>query len=158
MATLLRVFGSAVAGAVLALVVLPAPAAAVTLVPSSALWEIKEGPAQEVTILSGTIEVIGYETGIPAGATVAGSIGPNDLTIVFRVSVDPQWQLSITALTPKITPFTALTGVGSLPGPDEDVEPGPSFPDNLDPGETSDPFFLSFSALSPGDTIAFEYA
>lgn len=101
--------------------------------------------------------------GIPAGGVISqepvGGIGPDPVTLVLRVNVDP-------ASDPVPAIWSFLAGIcdlcdgqvahGTVPGPDADVTSifftldsvrffGPSAGE-FEPGTTSDPFFLSFVA------------
>jgi PEP-CTERM motif len=152
-----RSFGAALVTAVLVWAVLPASAQALSLTPDPLLFDLSGQGA--INVLKGTIDVIGFTTGVPSGATYAGSISPTDVTILFQASSDPASDLSIPNFYVTTVGATE-SGRGTIPGPNEDVSANGGatfdFPNGLDGGETTDIFFISFSSIAPGATINWE--
>lgn len=138
-----------------------APASALTMTPNPLAFT-----APPVT---GTLELVSQNSGVPTGGTVQyGSVAAGDLTFVFEIFIDSH--------TAAGDPFYAIessgtiSGAGVIPGSDADLEvaadPSPyagvalvfdpnavGISPGLVPGQTYDRFFVSFSALAVGDTL-----
>jgi hypothetical protein len=110
---------------------------------------------------TGTITLVGTATGVPAGGTVlAGAVGVSDITLIFQVTVTGGALESVGIGATGIggPPFLSSTGAGPIAGPDTDVTTvtgtaGTRIFDfdtdgDLDAGQTSDQFFVSWSTLS----------
>jgi hypothetical protein len=108
----------------------------------------------------GTITLVGTATGLPAGGEVlAGLVGASDVVLLFEAFVDAG-SGAVDAIGAGVfqPPFTGIssTGAGRIADGGVDIS-GVSgtagtrifgFAGNLDPGETSDVFFVSFASLS----------
>jgi hypothetical protein len=121
--------------------------------------------------LEGNVDFVGMVTGTPAGGTVlAGSVGATDITFIFTTSIDMDSDQGMSSTTIFRTPASAsspvFTGAGTIAGGGVDV--GSAFVgsssatllhDNpvLQPGESTDTWFVSFSSISVGDQLGFEF-
>jgi hypothetical protein len=120
--------------------------------------------------ISGWIELVSVETGLPAGGTVlAGSVGANDITLVFQIMVDEGEVFSVgigifdTAASagvpstgagwiPDNPDWVDISGVSGTAGTrvftfDNDADGEGNDNGRLSPGETSDLLFVSYSSL-----------
>jgi hypothetical protein len=120
---------------------------------------------------TGSLDLLAVVTGVPAGGTVQfGSVSGSDTTLVFG--------LSISSHEAGGDPFYALVSSGTIVGagviagadlavaPDLSIfdpplseaavvgDPAGDFDVGVVPGQVYDPFFVSFSSLSPGDTLS----
>jgi hypothetical protein len=113
----------------------------------------------------GSITLVGTATGIPTGGSVlAGTVGATDITLIFQVTVTggALESLGIGASGIAGPPFLSSTGAGRIAGPDVDVTSvtgtaGTRIFDfdsdgQLDAGQTSDLFFVSYASLPDDDT------
>jgi hypothetical protein len=111
-------------------------------------------------------------TGTPAGGIVLdGSVGAGDVTLILTLAIDSDSDFGLPIVSmfrPPSASSPVFSAVGTIPGPGDDV--GATFspatgnaqfifddPNQVDPGETSDPFFVSFSTISVGDQLNLEY-
>lgn len=110
---------------------------------------------------SGTIDFLGHSIGLPSGGVVLdGSVGASDDVLIFTVSLT----------SGEVRDFTfefltlSSTAAGVIQVGDVDMErvnplaPGYEFefrPDALLGGQTSNPFFVSFSSLTDGASLDF---
>lgn len=121
-------------------------------------------PAFDVFV---TIDFLGMTVGAPAGSTtLAGSVGASDVSLIFTFTVDPETPSSPNAFeTLSLFNFGSVpeSAFGTLPGSGVDVvdaslslsRVGFDAPGLL-PGETSDPFFVSYAGDPTGTEISFE--
>ncbi len=151
-----------VLGVVVAALLLPAWAAAITITPNPVPFS-GGSPAGTDT---GTITLVGTATGVPTGAAnVVGTIGASDITLIFQVTVTSGALESLGVGASGIggPPFLSSTGAGWIPGPDVDLTPpitgtaGTRIFDfdadgELDVGQTSDQFFVSYASLPDDGT------
>ena len=139
----------------------PAPSAALSVTPDPMEFDLSGvGP---VNILRGEVDFLGMATGLPAGGSVLdGSVGASDVSLLFDVSVSSDSDFFLVDIV-LIAFDPTVTAVGSLPGAgigfSGTVSPTVAdfvFLEQLDPGEATNPFFVSFSGLAPGDLLQFE--
>jgi hypothetical protein len=153
--------------AVCVTVALAAPARALSVLPDPAVFNLDLGGG---TLLKGSIDFVAMVTGTPIGGVVlAGSVAPTDVTFVFTITLDADAATDVLFSTvvypePPIAASPVFAAVGTIPAPGPDIvdavvsagvaywnyAPLPS------PGETVDPFFLSFSSVSAGDQFKME--
>jgi hypothetical protein len=150
------------------LLLLPGVASAYTMTPDPLVFS--------GTGAAGSIDFIGDTTGVPAGGTVlVGTVGGGDTTLIFQVSItsggidalgvslfvgagpttrtptgagwiaggEPDALVNVTGVTVSGSSRVFAFGAGAAPNP------------NVDAGETSDLFFISYASISPNDVIAF---
>jgi hypothetical protein len=145
------------------------PAGALGITPDPVVFSVDLGGGLQ--FLEGNIDFVNVVTGTPAGGTVlAGSVGATDVTFIFTTSIDVDSDQGMTSTTIFRTPASAsspvFTGAGTIAGGGVDV--GSAFVgsssatllhDNpvLQPGETTDAWFVSFSSISVGDQLGFEF-
>lgn len=112
---------------------------------------------------AGTITLLGTATGVPTGGgTLAGTVGGTDISLIFEasVTVGSVDSIGVGVFQP---PFTGVisTGAGNVPnvvGVDISGVSGGAgtrifeFSSNLDVGETSDAFFVSYASLKTDGT------
>jgi hypothetical protein len=149
----------------------PAPATGLAITPDPAVFDLLIGGSDH---FKGNIDFVGMVTGAPAGGVVlGGSVGAGDVTLMFTATIDSDSALGMASTN--IFPFPVLasspvfSAVGTIPDGGADVslqfadsdsaiilydDPGDF---ELNPGQTSDTFFLSFSSISVGDQLGFEY-
>ncbi len=109
----------------------------------------------------GTITLVGTATGVPVGGTVVvGTVGVGDITLIFQVTVTGGALESVGVGATGLSgpPFLSSTGAGRIAGANVDVTTvtgtaGTRIFDfdsdgDLDGGQTSDLFFVSWSSLS----------
>ena len=114
---------------------------------------------------AGTITLVGTATGVPSGGTVlAGTVGASDVTLIFQVTTTSGALESLGVGASGIggPPFLSSTGAGRIAGPDVDVTgvtgtAGTRIFDfdgdgELDAGQTSDQFFVSYASLPDDGT------
>jgi hypothetical protein len=114
---------------------------------------------------AGSITLVGTATGVPSGGTVlAGSVGVSDVTLIFQATVTSGAleSLGVGATGIGGPPFLSSTGAGRIAGPDVDVTgvtgtAGTRIFDfdgdgELDAGQTSDYFFVSWASLPDDET------
>jgi hypothetical protein len=114
---------------------------------------------------AGSITLVGTATGIPSGGTVlAGTVGVSDVTLIFQATVTSGALESLGVGASGIggPPFLSSTGAGRIAGPDVDVTSvtgtaGTRIFDfdgdgELDAGQTSDYFFISYASLPDDET------
>jgi hypothetical protein len=136
---------------------LPVAAAAITINPNPVTFNNGTD--------AGTITLVGSVTGVPSGGTVlAGSVGASDISLVFQVTVTSGnvESLGIGASGIGGPPFLSSTGAGWIPGSDVDITSvtgtaGTRIFDfdsdgELDLGQTSDWFFVSYASLPEDGT------
>ncbi len=144
------------------LLFLPGTASALTMTPDPLLFS--------GTGASGSIDFKFSTTGIPAGGTVlAGTVGAGDVTLVFDVTITSGGidsigvGITLTSSTGAgwigtnsdgLVDITTVTGTSAtrifnFGASTESVNP------NVNVGETSNRFFISYSSISPNDVIAF---
>jgi len=143
------------------------PARALSITPDPAVFNLDLGGG---VLLKGNIDFVGMVTGTPGGGIVLdGSVGAGDITLIFTATIDADsdFGLATTYISrfPNLSPV--FSGVGTIPGAGVDVTNGfvgsssatvhYDSPNELDPGETSDAFFISFSSISIGDQLNLEY-
>ena len=140
----------------------PAPVSALTMTPDPLLFSI--------TGAAGSIDFQYSTTGVPAGGTVlAGAVGAGNITLVFNVTITSggidSIGVGITLLSSTgagwigtsadgLVDITSVTGTSStrifnFGASGEGVNP------NVNAGETSNLFFISFATLTPPKTINF---
>jgi hypothetical protein len=113
----------------------------------------------------GTITLVGTATGVPSGGTVlAGAVGVTDVSLIFQVSVTggALESLGVGASGIGGPPFLSSTGAGWISGTDVDITSvtgtaGTRIFDfdgdgELDSGQTSDLFFVSYTSLPDDGT------
>ena len=143
------------------------PAGALSITPDPVVFNLDLGGGM---LLKGNFDFVGTVTGTPGGGIVLdGSVGAGDITLIFTATIDADsdFGLATTYISrfPNLSPV--FSGVGTIPGAGVDVTNGfvgsssatvhYDSPNELDPGETSDAFFLSFSSISIGDQLNLEY-
>jgi hypothetical protein len=114
---------------------------------------------------AGSITLVGTATGVPVGGTVlAGAVGVSDVTLIFQATVTSGAleSLGVGATGIGGPPFLSSTGAGRIAGPDVDVTgvtgtAGTRIFDfdgdgELDAGQTSDYFFVSWASLPDDET------
>ena len=114
---------------------------------------------------TGTITLVGTATGVPVGGTVvAGTVGATDISLIFQVTVTAGSVESLGVGVLDTSPFGGVssTGAGRIAGPDTDVTTvtgtaGTRIFDfdadgQLDVGQTSDLFFISYASLQDDET------
>lgn len=136
-------------------------AQALGITPDPLNWDLSGQGA--ITTLLGTVDFLGMVTGVPTGGVVLdGAVGAGDITLVFQLSLDASSEFELPEVHALFGGTAVATGSGWIPGPDADVEATSivgqfTNPNGLEPGETFDPVFISFSTLSPGDTLTWEF-
>jgi hypothetical protein len=89
------------------------------------------------------------------------------VSLIFTIEVDPSTPTGSSATFENLNLFTSgsavVSALGTLPGPGVDaIDANLSFervsfdPTGLEPGEISDPFFISYAADPTGTEISFE--
>lgn len=147
--------GLALAAAIWLVAGAAAPASALSISPNPVVFDNGS--------VSGTITWIETATGIPSGGTqLAGTTGVSDLSLVFEVTLDAGSD-SIDSVGVGIF-LVNSTGAGTIAGTG-DVAIGSvsgtagtrifNFTGDLDAGETSDRFFISYASLSEGQSVTF---
>jgi hypothetical protein len=114
---------------------------------------------------AGSITLVGTATGVPAGGTVlAGTVGLTDITLIFQATVTSGAVESLGVGASGISgpPFLSSTGAGWISGSDVDITSvtgtaGTRIFDfdgdgELDAGQTSDYFFVSYASLPDDET------
>jgi hypothetical protein len=114
---------------------------------------------------AGSITLVGTATGVPVGGTVlAGVVGVSDVTLIFQATVTSGALESLGVGASGIggPPFLSSTGAGRIAGPDVDVTSvtgtaGTRIFDfdgdgQLDAGQTSEYFFVSYASLPDDGT------
>lgn len=140
----------------------PAPVSALTMTPDPRLFSI--------TGAAGSIDFIGQVTGTPAGAVgVFGTIGPTNITLIFQLTVTSggvdSIGVGITLVSStaggwigtssdglvdiSLVNGTAATRIFNFGATAEGVNP------NVNSGETSNYFFISYASITPPKTINF---
>jgi hypothetical protein len=148
----------------------PAQALSITPDPNAFSLDLDPGPGEN--LLAGSFDFVGMVTGTPGGGIVLdGSVGAGDVTLIFTATIDAASDIGLATTNIFRSPTSAsspvFTAVGTIPGAGVDVNIGTvvsttaiihyDSPNELDPGETSDAFFLSFSSISVGDQLGLEY-
>jgi hypothetical protein len=113
----------------------------------------------------GSITLVGTATGVPSGGTVlAGTVGAGDVSLIFQVTMTggALESLGVGASGIGGPPFLSSTGAGWIPGSDVDITSvtgtaGTRIFDfdadgELDAGQTSDLFFVSYASLPDDGT------
>ncbi len=154
-------------GLLLLPVFLPGTASALLMVPD---------PLVFTGANAGSIDFMGDVVGLPAGYTqLVGTTGGSDVTLVFQVSITSGGidTLGISVFIGAGPSTRTPTGAGWIPGSEPDglvnitaatvsgssrvfafgagAAPNP----NVNAGETSDLFFISYASISPNDVISF---
>jgi hypothetical protein len=159
----------AVLAACLAVAASALPAGALSITPDPVVFNLDLGGG---VLLKGNFNFVGLVTGTPGGGIVLdGSVAATDITLIFTAMVDSDSDIGLATTyifsSPPLASSPVFSAVGTIPGAGVDVTDGfvgsssatvhYDSPNELDPGETSDAFFLSFSSISIGDQLGMEY-
>lgn len=144
------------------LLAVPSTVSALTMSPNPLLFS--------GTGAAGSITFIGQETGTPAGGTVlAGTVGGSDISLIFQVSITSGGIDSIGASlfllnstgagwigtsSDGLVDITTVTGTAgtrifNFAASSESVNP------NVNVGETSNRFFVSYASITPSKAATF---
>jgi len=143
------------------------PAGALSVTPDPAVFNIPVGGGDAI---KGSIDFVGMVTGVPTGGIVlAGSTAATDVTFVFTITLDADaLPDSLFSTNVGQEPFGAgspvFSAIGTIPGTGPDIVDAFVDADGATwlydplplPGETADPFFLSFSSIAVGDQFRME--
>lgn len=138
-----------------------APARALSVTPATAFFDLPVGV--DVGSVKGSVDFVGMVTGVPSGGVVvSGSTAATDVTFVFTITLDSDSLALILTQVGRETSGSAspvFSAIGEIPGAGSDISPIAFGADGgewmwdqgLGQGQTTDPFFLSFSSIAVGD-------